>query len=260
MTTEMAEVSKVADREVRLALAPGDYKLIVRIGETAQECRQRVRPSSEVTFDASDCTRIELEDTTSKGYHVTRPWSVELGMGWANGRDDAFVGRLRDFGFEGSASESAIHIDFSAYRHVSRHVWAGLSVVSLNEAEFIRDGDTEQQRYDWSTTAFLAALRYEHAVLESASEESSLIPYIEVAGGLSRATTLLVAGREDEKVDYGFAVSAAAGVQLMIVPGFGLFAKGRYAVAPTVDNLLGETHDSGGTYVSFGVRGTIVGR
>jgi hypothetical protein len=42
----------------------------------------------------------------------------------------------------------------------------------------------------------------------------------------------------------------------MLIPAFGFYAKVRYAVAPTLENLLGDTHDVGGVFASFGLRTT----
>jgi hypothetical protein len=59
-----------------------------------------------------------------------------------------------------------------------------------------------------------------------------------------------------DETHWGYIVSAAAGGQLMLIPAFGFYAKVRYAVAPTLENLLGDTHDVGGVFASFGLRTT----
>ena len=258
----LAEVVKVKDRSVRLALAPGAYRVVVRTSATAKECRHTVAPGQTSQFAEQRCKTISIEDTVSKGYHERRPWAIEFANGFLYGREDAFTSRLEDFGYESNRDGDAeLALEFTLYRHASQHVWIGLSALTLASNSYRRDGDTEIQEYSWSSFGFLASLLYERPIAHYKSGNPALIPFVEGAAGLTRSSTQLSVGlRDDNKVDYGFAVSAAAGVQWMFVPGFGLFAKGRYAAAPTINNLLGDTHDVGGTAFTFGVRGTIRGQ
>ena len=70
-------------------------------------------------------------------------------------------------------------------------------------------------------------------------------------------TDLIVDGVTTENDSYfGYQLAASVGAHLMIFDNWGLSFKMTAVVAPAINNLFGDTHDSGGTYGALGVRKT----
>src|SRR6185369_7529403 len=95
---------------VRLAMASGPYTVVVRRGDDVRECDVTLPAQSTVTFDLSACRPARPETGAAKGPAGPR-WSVELAIGVLQGRRDAYVQEMRQFGFD----------------EIGGNVWLGLS-------------------------------------------------------------------------------------------------------------------------------------
>ncbi len=252
---------------MRLALAPGQYSVIVHAGSKLQECRQLVGNNKPTPFAPTNCVNIVAEQSVSKGAHVARPWSLEISWGVGSNRADAFRSRLEDFGFEGSDNHIIPTIDVGASRHISHHVWASINLFSLGFEDFFRSGDTQFESYDYSSWGMTAALRYQHPLLLSQDPHRGLFAFAGMGAGLTRAVSHFNTSRfplsgpssSDRQVHYSRLLTASAGLSWMIWKRLGLYSKARFAIAPTITNLLSETHDVGGWFWTLGIRGAFRG-
>lgn len=262
----IAEVHKIAGEPVRLAIAAGSYRVIVRQGDRARACRAEVAPGSVTVFSPAQCVRIEIESTARKGDRWLRQptWGFEALAGFGVGVDDAFTSRLGNFGYERTEdlltdNRTSGHFELTATRYIGSLVHLTGSFVSLGGDNFFRDGDTETERFEYSSRALIggARLTYPLTWRYPTGRWGGLIPFADLGVGVVHSKTRLRIGEMPPSSEdhWGYTLSAAAGGQLMFLPAFGLIAKARYAVAPTIDNLLGETHDVGGWFFGLGVRG-----
>jgi len=60
---------------------------------------------------------------------------------------------------------------------------------------------------------------------------------------------------DDATSDLGYALRAAAGVGIMPWRHFGFYVEATATFAPTINNLVGDVHDSGGLGALLGLRG-----
>jgi hypothetical protein len=261
----VAEVHKVAGKSLRIAVAPGAYRVVIRRGGNARVCDAEVAPGRATPFAPARCESIDLESGVPKGLLTLREptWGFELAAGWGYGIDDGYTERLADFGFErdqpflGDDLASG-HLELSVTRYIGARVHLGASYLTLAGDDFTRSSDTETETFGFSSQALLgfARLTYPLTWRYSSGRWGGLIPFADLGVGAARANSSLQIGEMDptDEVHWGPMFSAAAGGQLMILPAFGLYAKARYAVAPTIDNLIGDTHDVGGWFFSAGLR------
>jgi len=82
---------------------------------------------------------------------------------------------------------------------------------------------------------------------------------VQGGGGLSLAFTHYrdTSGTpDDHQLFAGYELAALAGIEFMPWVHFGFFTQLGYTYAPTIRNLIGDTHDAGGWTVSLvGLRG-----
>ena len=84
-----------------------------------------------------------------------------------------------------------------------------------------------------------------------------LIPFAQAGAGLGRASTTFIdtTAASDDEIHWGYFLAASAGVNLMPWRYAGFSLRASYRYAPIIDNLIEDTHDSGGLYTSIGLRG-----
>lgn len=264
----VAEVHKVAGQSLRIAIAPGAYRVVIRRGGNAQMCDASVAPGRADVFRPTGCESVDLESGVSKGLlQLQQPtWGLELAGGFGYGVEDAFTERLSDFGFDrdqpfiGNDIASG-HVELSVTGYIGARVHLVGSYLTLAGDDFTRSTDTETETFKFGSRAFLGAARLTHPLTWQypTGRWGGVIPFVDLGLGAARSTTALRIGEMDpvRETHWGPVISAAAGGQLMIVPAFGFYAKARYAVAPTIDNLIGDTHDVGGWFFSLGIRGAV---
>lgn len=251
----MAEVEKSAGKAVRLALPAGDYLALVRTGSTAVECRVGLDRGAVTRLPSAACREVALEDTVAKGGGYAGPrYGIEVGLGLTGTDGDAYTETLRDFGFgEDSFLTPALSVA-GTYR-MTRNLHLGGEVGSLEAATWSRRGDPLDQQFDWHVFGLGGFAR---GVLPTSSEKHAL--FAQVGGGLARGRTrysdTLGDGMPDTEgeVHWGYHLGASAGGYVTPIANISLLARVRYDYAPVIDNLIGDTHDSGGLAAGAGVR------
>jgi hypothetical protein len=151
------------------------------------------------------------------------------------------------------------HFNGAAYYSILRYLKAGL-LFSFLDKDTYTDRD---ERFSWRAYRLGVSLR---GALPLANDWLTL--YVQADGGLAFAVThytnteppLLVDDDDVPSEDFkerfwGFHVAGGGGVQFTPWQWAGFFWQAEYIYAPVIDNLIGDTHDSGGGVVVTGVLG-----
>jgi hypothetical protein len=248
----IAEVHKV-EGAVSIALPTGSYKVLVRMGKRARECSVTLGPGAPGTIDLATCDEVDLVSTSSKGGGVLLPaerWAIELSGGMIFGPDDAYTTRLETFGYVEDFFMPA-HWNLATSYRVTPFLHAVVSFGRLGSETYKRDSDTEFERFSWTSHGLAVQLRAGYPLAGG-----EVVPFAEAGGGLGFARTTLEIGDIDRVSEshYGYQLTGGIGLQVNPWQRFGFFAKGSFTYAPVIDNLLGDTHDSGGLSVATGIR------
>lgn len=257
----LAEVHKASDRPMRLALPPASYEIVVRQGERGFQCRTAIGKGADHALKLESCDRIRLEKPGTKGGRYRRNEHVffEVGFGAQWGRTDTYNDRLNDFGLEGNIEGDPIfHFGAVGYWSPLRYLKVGLQYSFLDEDEY-EGGDVY---FTWRAQRVGLLVR---GVLPLANDWLAL--YAQAGFGVAFAKTtysddgaeiLLTdtpVGVYDEERFAGWCASGGGGVQLLPWQYAGFFWQAEYVYAPVIENLIGDTHNSGGVTVTTGVMG-----
>ena len=280
----LAELDKpISGRAVDLALPPGPYTVTVRGDGRALRCQFQLLKKATVTLDASWCGPAPLHDARPK---LATPiaWSggaaesarsgeegfvLELlvGLGGRNG-SSAYDKRLETFVYS-EESAGLLRFSASAGRRVHDHLVLGLSWFNLDNAQYQRANERVEQAFELDAHAFGAWVQGDYSF-----GPQRFIFFVRAGGGLVLASTELDAVNAESsfvdtdpsfedittpthKVDQqelGAYVAFGGGLQVMLLKYLGFMVEARYAIAPTLENELGDTHDLGGIAVLTGLR------
>lgn len=261
--TVIAEVHKAAGRAVQLAIASGRYRAVWRDGKAARECQLVVTPGGHQVLDLNQpgCRTVDLQAEAAKG--GTAPpatWSIELGGGLLLSRDDGFVHTLQDFGYAEETglfdTQGGLSLGI-AWERTPRFALVG-ELATMDGRTFRRESDPSYQEYSYGSAALSLSGRLTHPLAGGL-----LRPFVQAGAGVATATDALET--YDAALDrtettreryWGFSLGAAAGLQLQPWRHLGGFARAGWSYVPVIDNLLGDTHDSGGGSLTFGIRGS----
>lgn len=261
----VAEVTKGAGAAVRLALQPGDYVAWVRREGVVLRCLLDLEEGETTALAVEACEEVPPEEAEPKG--PTEPWrerwSLEVGVGLQLHRDDAFNARLETFGFESDldlapSPSFAVALAWRFHPNVSAVLgWTMLESRTYRRSMFDLDQEERRQVYTWSAHEVGLSAR---GTLPIARDVFEL--YLQGGFGFTVAESnfhdeLPASPVDDDELHWGWHVSAALGAQVMPWDHFGFFAQAGYTYAPTVENLLGDVHDSGGALFHVGIRGAL---
>src|SRR5207237_9190553 len=105
-----------------IAVAPGDYEVIVRHGTTVSRC-ELTTPS---TLDLARCTSEPIQATTTKGGGFEYPTRIELGISAGPERKDDYTANLDSFGYnESGFLPTTTTGSLLAVRQVHSWFWGG---------------------------------------------------------------------------------------------------------------------------------------
>lgn len=250
----IAEVHKAAGA-MYLALASGSYRMLVVRGAAARQCDLDLAPGRTTTLDDSRCPTVTLRDDASKGGAYLGPrWSLEAAIGGGQSLGSRYVERLGDFGYA-EGFDISPRFDFTVLHHWNQRLSFTATLTGIDGATYRRDDDTENAEFQWNTYGVLAGVRTRHAPLA--------LPWLELFAnlgvGLGVATNRLQIGERPatRETHYGPVVGLGSGVALTPFTNLGFILRGDYYFAPVMDNQLGDTHDSGGTQIVLGLRGSL---
>jgi len=293
--TVMAEVEKLDGRAVMLAMPPGRYAATVRLTQHALRCPLVLSEGAMTDLSLDGCKRFELVPDVAKGgvsggtsfaggshappgtarlswqVYDGEPgdegWFLELSTGPSQYvREDAYVERLREFGFKRSSGGGFLDLDITAGRRLLPHLAVGLGYMDLDARTYEYAPDPEQtfELDSWGAWAFAQGDLFVgpgrvlnvfvrggagYAAVETLLKARMLRP----AG--AQADDIVNTGFDDiEQSQSGLLVGAALGAQLNFTRWLGVQLQARYTHAGVLDNELGDSHDIGGLSVLFGLR------
>ncbi len=186
---------------------------------------------------------------------------IETALGGGPEHETAYTQRLEDFGFDPGLRlfEGVFMLEGSVVYSASRNLSAVLTVGNIDSDSYHRDmlqvGDQDFDEYfRWTTWRAGAYARYSLPLIDG-----WLVPYLQGGGGPAMAlSTYTDEHCERQERQLGWHLAGAAGLQLM--PDFGghrhvgIYTQIETSYAPVLDNLTGDTHDSGRRALMFGVR------
>ncbi len=251
----LAELDKARGSPVRLAMASGSYDILLRQGDEVRECGVTLPAQATVSFDVATCRPARLDTGAAKGA-AGPPWALELALGVLEGRRDGYVQEMRQFGFDefgGNVWLGLSHqLSLTAVRTIGRHLALSATVLELDAQDHTRAGGTDgaDAHFGWSTFGLGAGLRGTLPLLRD-----RLIPYAQVTVGPAAAfSNWTDAGGTTRQSFFGYYAGALVGAAVMPRPSVGFLIQAAYYHAPVMDNLFGQTHDSGGFAVQMGAR------
>ncbi len=260
--TVVAEIYKSKGDRMRLALPPGAYGALVRRGEKVVRCQLAMRANEAAALELSSCRSVEVAAVAKHGVRPTwsPTWSLELAVGAFDARDDKYTERLEDFGYEpggfwGGGGPQAL---VSVFYHLDTRFALGITYSTLDNGNFERDAfssdeEARMTHFDWTAHRLGLTLRAGLPLFDGI-----LTPYGQAGVGLTMARTELDGEQEDlDETQWGYHLAVGGGLQYMPWRHVGVFGQAEYVYAPTLENLLGDQHDSGGAAIQLGLRGAL---
>jgi len=248
--TVVAETYKAKGAPVRIAVAPGEYRVIVRHGTTLSRCE--VSAGSAVDLDRCKSEAI-VSSTAKGGGGFERPTRLELTGFLGGDRHDGYTDNLTAFGYREYGFPIATR-GFSAMglRRYSHLLWFGAiaGYEKLPDWKQEVSGQSLMQELSWSVLRVAAVAR-----LEQPFGGSRWSAYGEVAAGLGIGFTSLTnpQGMTYSDTYLGPVVGLGAGFHVDISSGIGASAGYAFDYAPVIHDLIGNTHASGGHRATFAI-------
>ena len=271
----VAEVQKAAGAMVRLALVAGDYDAVVTRPGGVVECRFTLSDDRAMDLDPSACTPVPIARTSAKGgddegdpsgalrepIEPDRPehrrvrsdrWAVEGALGLTQARTDGYTSRLGEFGYD-----RGFLLWGRATLGVSRILMPHLAVVvqvgTLAADTYTRSIENETDRVTFRGFGAAAYLRaYVEGPLLGVYGQAGVGPSLGVVTFETQQTGVPPTSTD---TSIGYLMSGAVGVTARLQAPVTFFAQGGFDYAPAITNLIGDTHDSGGFSLAFGLRG-----
>jgi hypothetical protein len=257
----VAELHKSAGEPATLALPAGRYQILARRARELRECRLALARGARHALELGGCSPARLTDGTAKlggpaaAIRTAAParveaWAVELTTGITGGVDDGYTRTLVDFGY-GDQSFLIPVYSLAVVRRLRDDVQLVGELARLDAGDYLRANDTTEQEFAWDVHGLGAALRGALPL-----RRGGLVLFAEAGGGVARAATTFrdSTGATDEEAHWGLHLGAAAGLNLMPWRHLGFTWRLGYRYAPVIENLIGDTHDSGGLSASLGLR------
>lgn len=245
--TVVAETYKARGAAVRIAVAPGEYDVVVRHDQTLSHC-----PVIDGAVDLDHCSNEAIVAATTKGGETIEPadehtMRMEVGGIIGPERHDGYTDNLTGFQYGENGPLSA-GLEVHILMDLNPHLWVGAlaSTMSMPSWSHGVSGSDLEERFEWTTQTTLAVAR---GVLGN----GRLTGYGEVGAGLGRGDTELHAadGMTYKDTTWGPAFALGLGVHLDLFHGIGLATGYELDYAPVVKDLIGNTHASGGHRALF---------
>ncbi len=243
----VAETYKAKGAPVRIAVAPGEYEVLVRHGDQLSRCE--LGGGGEV--DLERCSTESVRATAIKGGGFERPTRIEVGFLLGGDNSDGYTDNLTAFGYSQDLVPISAGVSMTGLRQITPRWWAGGLLAADNLPSWYRTvpGSTATQELDWRTYTIAAVARAEQPIGGGVSL------YAQLTAGLGIGQTSLK-GADNMTYDHtteGPAFSAGAGFhfQPRIFRGIGASVGWQYDYAPVVKDLIGNTHDAGGVRATW---------
>ncbi len=252
----MTEVHKAKTEEVTLAMPPGRYRTLIRMGDRAYGCDTDLKTEATAVVDIGECEKISLDTFAIKGArHRKEHLFFETGFGTLFKVQDRYVNRLTDFDYSDNEifTRTTLHYRFAAFATLLRYLQAGVAFGRLDSGTFEieRDG----KRFEWNAYRVTVLAR---GCLPLA--RGKIVLFAEAGGGPAFGVTRYTTDNGDTKTRdkerfVGYHVGGGGGIHIMPWHHIGFYLQGDAYHAPVIKNLIGDRHNSGGVALATGLRG-----
>lgn len=251
----VAETQKAKGDTVRIAVAPGEYDVLVRRGDTLSRCAITATRDG-ATVDLARCTTETVVATTTKGGAAFRPRTRFTVFGTAGGEHrDGYTQTLENFGYtENSGLGSSLGL--AVTRQISPRLWVGGFASDGRAMRWERVDSLSTLSIEWNTTV-IGALGQGFVPFGNTGFWARNGLYGQLGLGLAVARTHFVDAdaMKTRELYFGPALTAGGGyyAQAAWLPALGVTMGYQFDYARAVDNLAGDTHGSGGHRFSLGL-------
>lgn len=244
--TVVAETYKAKGAAVRIAVAPGDYDVLVRHGSTLSRCSM----TAPGEIDLDKCHDEAIVEQRAKGVTddddvIIRETRFELGGFLSNSPHDGYTKNLENFGYV-QAGPVTSGLAFTGVTTMRHGLVIGGRLAWEQSPEWSHDvigGNGASQTVDMNTTTVELIARYPFPELTR-----RLRMYTELGAGLAIGRTTVTSADTMQYADTYFGPSASVGVGAEIRFGrFGVATRASYELAYAIKDLIGNTHQTGGS-------------
>lgn len=284
----VAEVQKVAGSPIRLALVAGRYAIVVRRARDVLRCDASLLEHRVTALVLDGCAAVRpvgapkgaMRDEVSALVDpapnpALEPWSIEGAAGFMARNEDGYTDRLREFGYARPTVYGLFDASFGlprgrfsggVFKGIAPYVSLGGEISSLGGNRFTRatgvDNDLSRafgatgphDEFEYHAYGASAAVRAMAYLVRGRRSYLSAFAQLNAGATLGLTSLTLVDGDTESETHWGFLVGAHGGLLVQTGGAFGIFARGGYDYAPTIRNLIGDTHDVGGPAGQLGVR------
>jgi hypothetical protein len=238
----VAEIYKAKGAAVRIAVAPGDYDVLVRDGDTLERCDV----SAPGVVELGSCRREAVVASVTKGGGFEHPSRIELSGTFGGDRSDGYTSTLSNFGYQQQGFFAiAGGPRLTGLRQLTDYAWVGLRA----GYEFLPDwqqsvtgAESIMQTFSWHAWTFDAVGRLSFPFARFFSA------YVEGELGLGIGQTQLDGSESTNRTtNFGPSIGAGAGLYFDTPWGPGLMWGYEYDYAPLFKDLIGDTHAIGGS-------------
>ncbi len=245
----VAETYKAKGAAVRIAVAPGEYQELVRRGSQLSRC-QLTAGSGGAELDLSRCSTETVITAGTKGGGFTKPWRIDLGVLAGGERRDGFYDTLENFGWSENPGPSS-GFQLAITRQYDRRLRLGGSASFTAAPSWGREDDLTSQSFEWSVTTLLAHAHAQQPFFEGG--RLGLYATLGLGLAMARSTFVDPDTMTTTELFLGPAASIGAGVKFDSDFGLGFTLGYQLDYQRALDNLVGDTHASGGHRFSLGL-------
>ncbi len=251
----VAETYKARGQAVRIAVAPGDYRVMVRHGGVVSRCELTTSGGATVV-DLDRCTSEPIAAAAAKGGDEGnlsgRRLRIEVDGVVGSERTDGFTHTLQAFGYTRSGGLSG-GLTLSALRQVERRLWLGGFGALVGTPDWTLPTERQPLRFSWATATLGALVRAVQPLGDHGLAARAGV-YAQLGAGIALGSTHLI--DQDDQSTYqhftGWAATTGAGLRFD-GPRTGVSLGYQLDYASGIHNLIGDTHASGGHRLTVGV-------
>jgi hypothetical protein len=246
--TVVAETYKAKGEAVRIAVAPGEYDVLVRHGNMLSRCHT----SAPGEVDIDHCSEEAIVATLTKGGGDFEPYPLQIGVSGVLRTENGsgYTRNLANFGYYEYDDNVTTGVEAHALTYVRHGFWVGVrgSYTPLPQWRHDIVGSDEFQTLDWNSSQLTAMVRWQGEPTDG--HWFHVIADGWLGGALGTVHTKAADGTTYNSDYYGVAAGGQIGLRFDAGP-FGFEQSIGYEAATGITDLIGNSHTSGGLRMSY---------
>lgn len=247
----VAEIYKARGQAVRIAVAPGDYRVMVRHGGAVARCEVSTAGGAAVV-ELDRCASEPIAIAAAKGGDPPgRRLRFEVDFVVGSERSDGFTDTLRAFGYKPSGQLTG-GMTVSLLRQVDRRLWLGGVVALGSTPDWTLPTERQPLRFSWGGATLGPLVRAIQPLGDHGLAARAGV-YAQLGAGVGLGSTRLI-DQDDHTTSQrftGWAATLGAGLRFDGARS-GVALGYQFDYAPLIHNLTGDTHASGGHRLTIG--------